>query len=120
MGEQAAYERRPGPGQLALGYAIHHATATFWAAIHERMFGSSQQPRPVGRRLAEGAVTAALACLIDYTVTPHRLRPGFEKHLHKPSLFAVYLAFGVGLALPTLIRKGAERRNLRLRQLSIY
>jgi hypothetical protein len=46
---------------------------------------------------------ATLACVVDCTVTPPRLTPGYEKRLSRRSLALVYLAFGAGLAA-TLLR----------------
>jgi hypothetical protein len=49
---------------------------------------------------------ATLAAAVDYTITPKRLTPGFEKRLPIPSLAVVYAAFGVGLALTEMTRGG--------------
>jgi hypothetical protein len=49
-------------------------------------------------------ISASLACLVDYTCTPPRFRPGFEKRLSLPSLALAYIAFAAGLAGAALIR----------------
>lgn len=108
-GEHAAYERRPALRHTALGYCVHHSMSVFWAAIHEACFDRRRGSRSVPRDLRDGVLTAALACLVDYTVTPRRFRPGFEKHLGKRSLLLVYAAFGAGLAIPRLVAQATFR-----------
>jgi hypothetical protein len=104
-GEQAAFERRATLQHTAAGYAIHHLMSTFWAALHERLFGGVAATGSVPQTLAAGALTSALACFVDYRLTPRRLRPGFEKQLSRTALFFVYAAFAAGLVLPQLVRR---------------
>jgi hypothetical protein len=82
-----------------VGYVTHHVASLFWALCHERLFGGASAARkgPVPA-LAGAAATAALACFVDYRLTPRRLMPGYERRLSRRSLFAVYAAFGAGLA----------------------
>jgi hypothetical protein len=97
-GRQAARRRRPSLRHTIAGYAIHHATSSGWAILHERFYG----PTPAAtfaQEVARGAVTAALACAVDYQATPRRLRPGFETQLSRKSLAVVYASFAIGLAL---------------------
>jgi hypothetical protein len=60
--------------------------------------------------------TAAFALLVDYKLTPSRFKPGFEKHLSRPSIALVYAAFGIGLAARELTsarppaRRGSRSR----------
>ena len=49
--------------------------------------------------LAGAGITAATAYAIDYTITPERLRPGYEHRLSRTSLAYSYVALAVGLAL---------------------
>ena len=60
-------------------------------------------------RWSPGLGTAAVACAIDYTVTPHRLTPGFELRLSRPAMAVGYVALGLGIAAATLVR--ARRRE---------
>jgi hypothetical protein len=80
-----------------VGYAIHHLASIFWATAFERF-------RPHRRRgdVAMAAAVAATACVVDFELTPHRLRPGFEKRLSRRSLVLVYCAFAAGLAMAAL------------------
>jgi hypothetical protein len=104
-GEGAAYDRRATWRHTAMGYAIHHATSVFWATLHEKLLRSQNQMESNGSLVAKGAATAALACFVDYKVTPRRLQPGFDKQLSRVSLFFVYAAFGLGLALGAQVNR---------------
>ncbi len=87
------------------GYVIHHASATFWAVLFERLMGRQQGRKDPVATLQAAAAAAAVACFVDYQITPERLRPGFEKRLSRPSLALVYGAFGLGLAAGALLRR---------------
>lgn len=79
----------------AVGYLVHHFSSLLWAGIYEAWC----LRRPASARVSAGraAVVAAAACVVDYTVTPRRFRPGFERHIGRASIATVYVAFGVGL-----------------------
>jgi hypothetical protein len=111
-GESEAYEKRLTLRHTAVGYGVHHATSVFWAIVHVKLFGASDVPSLRRNLVAEGLVTAGLALLVDYTITPCRLRPGFDKHLSKPSVAIVYAAFGAGLAAAQLLRGPRARRRV--------
>lgn len=104
-GDGASVVSRPTLRHTAAGYAIHHGASVFWGTLYERYLADRTGRRPAARVLADGAVAAALACLVDYTVTPGRLRPGYERRLSVGALAAVYAAFGAGLAAATLARR---------------
>jgi hypothetical protein len=99
FGRQAAYRRSPSLRYTVTGFLIHHAMATGWALLHERLFGGNKQAQTPARRLRNAATTAAVANFVDYKLTPRRLQPGFEAQLSKKSLLAVYVAFAVGLTV---------------------
>ncbi|HVG03954.1 MAG TPA: hypothetical protein VM937_03345 [Burkholderiaceae bacterium] len=88
------------------GYLTHHATSIFWAVLFEKTFGGVLRGRPAPTAAASAA-TAAVACFVDYQLTPKRLTPGFEHRLSKASLFLVYAAFAVGLAVTEIARSTA-------------
>lgn len=99
-GRRAAHQRRFSVRHTVTGYAIHHGSSLFWSVIHTRLFPRpASPPRTVPRELMEGAITAALACLVDYRLTPRRFQPGFEAQLGKCSLLLTYATFGATLAL---------------------
>ncbi len=88
-----------------LGYVIHHLSATFWAVFYERFL--HRRDRTPVEVLRDAAITSAVACTVDFKLTPHRLTPGYEHRLSRRSLAVVYAAFAVGLAAAALF----ERRN---------
>ncbi|MFB9241407.1 hypothetical protein IV454_07585 [Massilia antarctica] len=85
------------------GYLIHHASATFWAVLFERLMGRQQGRKDALATLQAAAAASAVACFVDYQITPERLKPGFETRLSRPSLALVYAAFGLGLAAGALL-----------------
>ena len=91
------------------GYAIHHVSATFWSVLFEKLAGEKLDKKDLRVTLATSAATSAIACFVDYKMTPKRLNPGYEMRLSKKSLAGVYAAFAVGLALGAV----ALRRNRR-------
>lgn len=97
-GRWAAHMRKPSVRHTLIGYAVHHLCSFGWAFFHERWVGA--EPRGTEcERVGKAAATAALACFVDYRLTPTRLKPGYETQLSKPSLLAVYAAFAVGLVI---------------------
>jgi hypothetical protein len=103
-GESEAYTREATLRHTAPGYAIHHATSIFWAVLHETVFGGSRRRKPPLQHCAEAVASAATAYVVDYHLTPRRLRPGFEKHVSANGMVAVYAAFAAGLALAAIAR----------------
>jgi hypothetical protein len=98
-GRWAARVRKPSLRHTLTGFVIHHAMATGWALLHERVFGGRGTTETFSRRLKRAAVTATVANVVDFKLTPKRLQPGFDTQLSRKSLFAVYAAFAIGLAL---------------------
>jgi hypothetical protein len=112
FGRRAAWRRKATLRHTLTGYLIHHASATGWALLHERVFGADKARQSFPRRITRAAVTAGIANVVDYRLTPKRLQPGFEAQLSKRSLFVVYATFALGLAL-IASRDGLRRRNAR-------
>jgi hypothetical protein len=98
-GDRAARHDEPHIRYTIPGYLIHHASSTFWAILLEKFVGSRINRKTPLNTLKVAAVTSAVACFVDYQMTPRRLEPGYEMRLSKKSLFVVYAAFGLGLAL---------------------
>jgi hypothetical protein len=113
--------RRDGPSTryTLLGYAIHHASSMFWAAFYEKYFGRKAEAKEIVPSLAGGLGVAAVACFVDYKLTPQRLQPGFEQRLSGKSLALVYGAFGLALAARGLLaydeRRARREPSKRLR-----
>lgn len=111
-GDRAALHDAPSVRHTLVGYVIHHAASLFWATFFERWFGDRRDARDVPATLAGGATVAALACFVDYRLTPRRLQPGYELRLSRPALAVVYGAFAAGLAASML---AARRRAVTAR-----
>jgi hypothetical protein len=97
-GKRAFRHDRPSMRYTLAGYAIHHASATFWAVLFERAIGHKLQPDKPALLLPAATAASAVACFTDYHLTPKRLHPGYEERLSQPALAVVYGAFGLGLA----------------------
>jgi hypothetical protein len=98
-GERAAYRRDASLRYTGVGYGIHHLSSVFWATFHEKHVARLVRDKPFATRLAAAGCTALVANFVDFQLTPRRLKPGFEKQLNRKSLFVVYAAFALGLAL---------------------
>lgn len=94
-GRNAKRHVRPSWRYTAVGYLVHHFSSLLWAGVYEAW--CLRRPAPAHVSAARAAVVATAACAVDYTITPRRFRPGFERHISRPSIAAVYVAFGVGL-----------------------
>jgi hypothetical protein len=103
-GESEAYTRQATMRHTAVGYAIHHSTSIFWALLYETIFGGSRKKKPAFQHCTEAVASAATAYVVDYHLTPPRLRPGFEKHVSPTGMVAVYAAFAAGLAITAILR----------------
>jgi hypothetical protein len=86
-----------------VGYVIHHASGVFWASLLEQAAGKVLARRSPKSTLAASVTAAAVACFVDYQLTPKRLQPGFEERVSRGSLARVYAAFGLGLAAGALL-----------------
>jgi len=98
FGERAARQDRFSWRHTVVGYATHHVASLFWAYLYEKFF-SARRSRATPVRLVGDAVgVAAVACFVDYQLTPRRFMPGYERRLSRTSLALVYFAFAAGLA----------------------
>lgn len=100
---RALHVDRPTWRHTGLGYAIHHGTSTLWALLYAGLYGNRLSARSAPGALAGAAVASALACAVDYTLTPQRLRPGFEHHLSKRAIALAYAGCALGLAAGCLM-----------------
>lgn len=110
-GEEAKHRHGLSLRHTGVGYGIHHAAAVFWGVIYERTVRST--PLPPREELLRATAFAAVANFVDYRLTPHRLKPGFEHHLSKTSLVFVYGAFAVGLAAGHLLQRSGRSADSR-------
>ncbi|MCE7031494.1 hypothetical protein LY625_02450 [Lysobacter sp. GX 14042] len=110
-GERAGRRHQVTLRHTALGYAIHHASSMWWACFHEAGLDRTRVPAWV---LAPAM--GAVALVVDYTVVPRRLTPGFDRHLSRTALVSVYVAFSAGLLLGSRLTRGlrpVHRRAVR-------
>lgn len=94
-----------------LGYATHHVASTFWGAALAAFLHWRPQAATKSGVVAAGAATSALACLVDFKLTPRRLTPGFEHRLSSGALAATYIAFALGLAAGCLAAPAPRHRS---------
>lgn len=94
-GQRAKRHLGPSWRYTAVGYLVHHFSSLLWAGIYEAW----RLRRPAGVRAdaVRALVISGAACAVDYTITPKRFRPGFERHISRGSMAAVYVTFGIGL-----------------------
>jgi len=109
-GDRAARHDEPSLQYTLFGYATHHVASIFWATFYERWFGTAKDRGDVVPAVAGGLAVSALACFVDYKLTPRRLQPGYELRLSRPALGVVYGAFGLGLAVGSMFNAAARRR----------
>ncbi|TFZ04281.1 hypothetical protein [Ramlibacter rhizophilus] len=95
-----------------VGLVTHHAASVLWATVYAV---GRQALRPGSApSLAGTTATAALAALVDFTITPKRFTPGFEHRLSRGALVGVYAAMAVGMLLGAAANADSphERRYL--------
>jgi len=110
FGRHAAYVPRFSMRHTVSGYLIHHAMSVAWAVVFEQSRLHSAAHRTHAKvPLSEAFATSALACFVDYNLTPERLTPGFEKRLSRTSLAVVYGAFALGLVGGALLNAIQQR-----------
>ena len=83
-----------------VGFAANYGASIFWALLYEAL----GKKRNAKRALRDGAITSAIAYVVDYHVVPKRLTPGFELRLPNRALAGIYAALAVGLALRDTFR----------------
>jgi len=91
------------------GYLTHHAAAIFWGTLHAKAWGARAEAKEPVAAVGGAVTAAAVACFVDYQLTPKRLTPGFEHRLGRPEMAKVYAFFALGLAVGTLVMKRGAR-----------
>jgi len=101
-GDEALGRHRTDGRHTLLGYATHHGASLFWAGLLCAFLHGRPQKQTKGYLLAASVGTSAIACFVDFRLTPHRFTPGYEHRVSRPALAVTYLAFAVGLAIGTI------------------
>jgi hypothetical protein len=83
-----------------------------WALFYERWLSTHRKPA-LGTIVVGAACTTAVAAFVDYQLTPKRFTPGFEAHLNRPNMVAVFGAIGLGLVAGALFNERRPSRRLR-------
>ncbi|MDB5932288.1 MAG: hypothetical protein JWR60_3995 [Polaromonas sp.] len=97
-GDEALHRQGTDLTHTGAGYLTHHGAATFWATVYAALASGRPALRTTPGVLMGAAATSAVACFVDFRLTPHRFTPGYEHRLSNTALAAVYAAFAVGLA----------------------
>jgi hypothetical protein len=96
-----------------VGYLVHHGASVFWATLHAAAWASRREQRLPPAALASAAAAAAVACFVDFRMTPERLTPGYEHRLSRKAMAVVYVCFAAGLAAGAIAatpkRRGQKR-----------
>ncbi len=108
-GEESLHAQRPDLRHTVAGYVTHHLASVFWAALYSRVVGQRESAKQVPQAIAGGLATSALACFVDYRLTPKRLTPGFEHRLSTGAMVAVYGALAAGFALGAVLLQDSEK-----------
>lgn len=108
-GDRALRKDGPSWHYTATGYLVHHVASVFWATIHARAWADVRPQRPPAAVIASSTAASAVACLVDYQLTPHRLTPGFQHRLTRPAMAVVYGCFAIGLMLGTAAASSSRR-----------
>lgn len=101
-GDRAARRNAYSVKYTGVGFAANYGASTLWALLYEGL-GRGRR-RSATRALRDGAITSAIAYVVDYHMVPRRLTPGFELRIPGRALAAVYGALAVGLALRDMSR----------------
>ena len=86
-----------------VGLATDVAATVFWATLYEDWL-EVQPPRGAADMAARASAVAALAAVVDYTITPKRFTPGWELVLSKPGMAAAYAAMAAGFVAASASR----------------
>lgn len=105
FGDRALRKDEPSLLYTVSGYLTHHAAAIFWAVLHAKAWGTRREAKKPLPAAAGAATAAAVACFVDYQLTPKRLTPGFEHRLARPEMANVYACFALGLMVGSLLMK---------------
>ena len=112
-GDRAAMRNAASLKYTLTGFLLNHASAIFWAAVHEKFFGAgARTPASPLRSLAGSAAVTAGAYVTDYYLVPKRLTPGFEKRLSGNSLAAIYGVLALGLAAGSLLASSRKPQEM--------
>ena len=109
-GDEALHQRQTDVRHTVAGYLTHHGAAIFWAVLLAAFLQRNPAMNTPPRLALASAATSAIACFVDFRLTPQRLTPGYEHRLSRKALAVTYLVFAVGLALGALVTRPRGNR----------
>lgn len=101
-GDESLQRDQPSWRHTLVGYLTQHAASVLWATLYARVYGHRPEAKRLPNAIAGGIATSAVAYVVDYTITPKRLTPGYEHRLDGKGMFAVYAVMALGFAAGTL------------------
>jgi hypothetical protein len=110
--DRALHRRRADLRHTAVGYLTHHGASVFWATAYAAATRDNQAARSLSGVAVGALATSAIACFVDYKLTPKRFTPGFEHEISRPAMAGVYLAMALGLAAGARISAQQDRRAM--------
>jgi hypothetical protein len=90
------------------GALTQHAASVLWATLYSLVYGHRREAKELSQAIAGGVATSATAYVIDYTITPKRLTPGYEHRLDGAGMLAVYAALAVGFTAGALLLRAID------------
>ena len=109
-GDKALHEDRASVRHTLVGFLTQNGAAIFWAAIYAALWGHRSEAKRVPDAIAGGIATSAAAYLIDYSITPKRLTPGYEHRLDGKGMFVVSAGRPAGFAVGALALRSRAGR----------
>jgi hypothetical protein len=103
FGDRSLRQDEPSLRYTLAGYVTHHVASVFWGVLHAKLWAARQRHKAPAPAVAGAVAASAVACFVDYQLTPKRLTPGYEHRLDKPELAGVYACFALGLLAGTLL-----------------
>ena len=86
FGDRALREDEPSLLFTLTGYLTHHGASIFWGVLHAKFWGAKPAHNAPLPAVVGAAGASAVACFVDYQLTPKRLTPGFEHRLGRPEM----------------------------------
>lgn len=111
-GDEALSRQGFDAAHTALGYVTHHIASLFWAGLLSLFLQKQPHMNTPRRLVVASAAASAVACFVDFKVTPDRFTPGYEHRVSKTALGVTYFAFAIGLAIGTIatLAKSATKK----------
>src|SRR5436190_14220581 len=67
---EALRANAPSARHTIVGLLVHQGASVFWATLHARAWGMHERNKRPVPAVAGAAVTSALACFVDFRLTP--------------------------------------------------